>query len=279
MLPFMALQRTSEEEILELESQLMETLNGQGGRAGNKTLMKVLSWTEDDYWPIRNRLLDQGRLELGRGKGGSVRVVPQKVPTLIDQVGYSEEQLVPEQIANSIARIRESDLYEPVAQVLQDAWAKDKRYRDILLEITARQGKRDTGGRWTRPDITIATMTTLIYVPGKIFDITTFEIKTSDSLDVTSVYEALAHRRAATRAYVWLHTPEPESVEDAVSAIVAEAKRHGVGVITGIDADDYDTWEEQVEAVRFEPDPINLDNFIKVQFSTGNKDELIKWMR
>jgi hypothetical protein len=167
--------------------------------------------------------------------------------------------------------------------VLRDAWAKDKRYRDLVLEVTARQGKRETGGKWTRPDLTVATMMTLLYVPGKQFDVITFEVKPSDALDVTAVYEALAHRRAATRAYVWLHIPievaPSPSIQETLAAVIAEAKRHGIGVIVGTDPADYDTWEEHVEAGRFEPDPEKLNQFITVQFSAGNKEELAKWMR
>lgn len=89
---------------------------------------------------------------------------------------------------------------------------------------------------------------------------------------------ALAHRRAATRAYVWLHAPN--SIEQTTEeAIVTESKRHGIGVIKASDPVDYETWEELVEAARVEPDPQKLNDFITVQFSAGNKDELLKWMR
>jgi hypothetical protein len=41
----------------------------------------------------------------------------------------------------------------------------------------------------------------------------------------------------------------------------------------------YETWEEQVEPVRVEPDPLKLNEFITVQFSPGAKNEILKWMR
>ena len=106
-------------------------------------------------------------------------------------------------------------------------------------------------------------------------------IASADAIDVTAVYEALAHRRAATRSYVWLHVPERASAvtKDALYAVIAEAKRHGIGVISGSDPSNYDTWEEHVEASRVEPDPQTLNEFITVQLSAGSKDELLKWMR
>jgi len=71
-----------------------------------------------------------------------------------------------------------------------------------------------------RPDLVVASMTTLLYVPGKLFDVTTFEVKPLDRIEVTAVYEALAHRRASTRSYVWMHIPDEsrEAVNDSLSA-------------------------------------------------------------
>ena len=84
---------------------------------------------------------------------------------------------------------------------------RTNRLDDFVLEITAKQGRRDTGGTWSRLDIVIVSVVTLPFVLGKHLDVTTFEIKPHTQLDVTSVYEALAHLRAATRAYVFLHVP------------------------------------------------------------------------
>jgi len=43
--------------------------------AGNHTLRERLGWDEDTYERIRQQLITQGRLEKGRGRGGSVRLV------------------------------------------------------------------------------------------------------------------------------------------------------------------------------------------------------------
>jgi hypothetical protein len=282
----MSLEGATEEQLAALEKALLheiEEIENSGRRAGNISLQKILKpkgWSEDQYWQIRDRLVDKSQLERGGGKGGSVRIVkpaaaPASGPTT--QAPYAPEPAA----QPAPARLREDELYDPVAETLRSAWVKDMRYGDVLLDVTARQGKRDTGGKWTRPDITLATMTTLLYVPGKLFDVVTFEIKPSDAIDVTAVYEALAHRRAATRSYVWIHVPESSasSTQEALDAIVSEAKRHGIGVISAGDPKDYETWDELVEATRAEPDPQRLNDFITVQFTAGNKDELLKWMR
>ena len=108
-------------------------------------------------------------------------------------------------------RTSESDLYDPVADVLRKQWARDLRFRSHVVEVTARQGRRDTGGTWTRPDIVTAALRVFPHVPGKFFDLITFELKPFDGIDVTAVFEALSHRRAATQAYVWLHVPAGEA--------------------------------------------------------------------
>jgi len=281
-----SLEGASEEELSRCEGALLEALGAQGGRGGNTTLVRVLGWSSEVYWAIRDRLVDQGRLALGKGKGGSVRLLERDgFDATVDPIsnGASSTAVVPSSPASmsTPGRMREDELYDPVARVLRESWASDKRYRDLVLEVTARQGKRETGGKWTRPDITLATMTTLLYVPGKVFDVITFEVKPADALDVTAVYGALAHRRAATRSYVWLHVTDEASRASAenLEALIAEAKRHGIGLITGSDPADYETWDEHVEAVRCEPDPQKLNDFISVQFSSGSKDELVKWMR
>jgi alkanesulfonate monooxygenase SsuD/methylene tetrahydromethanopterin reductase-like flavin-dependent oxidoreductase (luciferase family) len=75
------------------------------------------------------------------------------------------------------------------------------------------------------------------HVPGKFFDIITFELKPFDSMDVTAVFEALSHRRAATQAYVWLHVPAGEASNADLIALLKrieeEASRHGAEMIVG----------------------------------------------
>jgi len=281
----MSLEGITEESIARFTNDLLSKLSELGGSAGNTTLRRNLEWEDRIYWPIRDRLVDQGRLELGKGKGGSVRLVrpsEQDVETTAaESQPLSQDQPRPYPIADAPGVTKEDALYEPIASVLRDAWAKDKRYKEFLVETTARQGSRFTKGKWTRPDLVVASMTTLLYVPGKLFDVTTFEVKPLDRIEVTAVYEALAHRRASTRSYVWMHIPDEsrEAVNDSLSAVVTEAKRYGIGVIIGSKPEDYDSWEEMVEALRVEPDPQILNEFIAVQFSAGNKEELLGWLR
>lgn len=257
-----------------LRQELLETLRRLGSTSGNISLMRALGWDDERYWEIRDHLVDSGVLVLGRGRGGSVRIVADD----------DEEEL--EGNASLIVPM-EAELYEPMARVIEHHWAKDQRFERVIVQSTARQGRRDTGGKWTRPDITVAALTTQLYVPGKHFEVVTFEIKAWNGLDVTAVYEALAHARAATRAYVLAHVPdnvlegkkEDGRTEGVLARIDEEAKRHGIGFITASQPGDYSTWLERVGAEYEPPTPQAMNDLISLQFSETAKHKLLAWYR
>jgi hypothetical protein len=163
----------ADHDVSEKQERLIAKIKEKGGHAGNVTLQRELGWSEDSYWPIRDRLVDAGLLELGRGRGGSVSLVIQAAPLQSDTFEPAIESLP---VASPL-RVSEADLYDPLAEVLKRQWAKDLRFRSLVVEVTARQGRRDTGGTWTRPDIVAAALRVFPHVPGKFFDLITFEVK------------------------------------------------------------------------------------------------------
>lgn len=254
----------------ELENALLEKVSEFNGHAGNVRLRTSLGWNDDQYWIIRDRLVDSGRLMLGRGKGGSV--------TLVQPVG-NEGADSAAAVPTAEAIVSETDLYQDIAQVLGKEWARDMRFRNSIVEVTALQGRRDTGGKWTRPDIVVAGLRVFPHVPGKFFDLVTFEVKPSNGIDISAVFEALAHRRAATQSYVWLHVPLAGQSADLLERLTDEARRHGIGLIVASKPSEYDTWDIIVQAARVEPDPEDLNGFIARQVSSLNRDELAQWFR
>jgi hypothetical protein len=247
-----------------LEEQLLAGVPADGTSVGNKALREQLGWDEDTYWKVRNQSIAGGRLEKGRGKGGSVkRVVASEA---LEAIAEQADEVADE--ARELYEV-EAQLYEPMRDVIANAWAKSRGITPTTVEITARQGKRDTGGRWTRPDIVSVAVQTFPHLPGKFIEVVTFEIKPSDDIDVIAVYEALAHRRSATHAYVVLHVPVTDEQRLAVriDELASVARSHGVGVIVASDPADYDTWDERESAERVEPDPARLDQFIASQLS------------
>lgn len=258
------------ESVEDLERQLLDCLPYDGTLVGNIAIMRKLEWDDEKYWMVRDRLIDRGVLEKGRGQGGSVRMSQ-----------YVPETVVTEPAESSHRRLTELELYQPMARVLKEEWAKDKRLDQIQVEVTALQGGRQTGGRWTRPDVTIASYSTYLYLPQKYFDVITFEIKRHDAFDVTAVYEAVAHRRAATRSYILLWVPEEckGDCEAALEQTRYEARQHGIGVIVAREPGNYETWDEIEDAIRRDPDPDNLNEFIQKQMSQQFKDTLLRWFR
>lgn len=257
----------------ELEAEFMDRVPLDGESKGNTRLIRELKWNSELYWTVRNALIDRGELEKGKGKGGSVRRIA------FDDVDIPEE-LRPDSTEKQAERERENVLYEPMAKVIRETWAVDERFDEVMVEITAHGGRRNTG-TWARPDVAVATWSGFLYVPHKQFDLITFEIKPADNIDIRCVYEALAHRRSATQSYVLLHvpggaeTPSKKTLED----IYAEAKRHGIGVIVAEKPDDYDDWDEKVEPIRNEPSPKLMNDFLAIQFPESKLQKIMKWFR
>jgi hypothetical protein len=254
-------------------ARLLGLVPDDGSAIGNTALMRTLGWSQHRYWYARDSLLEAGAIARARGRGGAVRRV-HPAEDLSSEADV-EAELVGEA---ALASVREVELYPAIRDTLETFWAKERQIEPLAMEITAAQGRRITGGRWTRPDLVSVAVRTYRYLPGKYMEVVTFEVKPFDAIDVTAVYEALAHLRSATHAYVIFHVPADQ--EEAVRVTIDEACRvgrsHGVGVIKMSDPCDWDTWEELEEAHRVEPDPQRLDEFITVQLSPAAHDRIAR---
>lgn len=262
------------------ERAILDAVPSDGSTIGNRALRGRLKWSSQRYFTARNHLVDAGLLVRGRGYGGSVRLATTEAPSertvsVIVPPGNDPVVTIEASIKNELA------LYEPMRSVIIGDWARDRQSVPLAVEITALQGRRATGGLWSRPDIVSVEVRTFVYVPGKHIDVVTFEVKASNAINVQAVYEALAHRRSATRSYVLLHVPSgrAEDLWQAVDDVAEVARQHGIGVLAAGDPGDYLTWDEVVEAQRVEPDPERLDSFIRVQLSAETRDLISKRLR
>jgi type I restriction enzyme M protein len=52
-----------------------------GGSAGNDKLREQLRWSKTTYNDVRQALLDAGAIVIGRGRGGSVAIAGERVPS------------------------------------------------------------------------------------------------------------------------------------------------------------------------------------------------------
>lgn len=124
---------------------LLAALSDDGTGKGNVTLRNELGWDEQRYFEARDELLDLGLAERWKGRGGSLRRSIAEPPREPDQVGR--------QVA--LEYFRERQLYDPMARSIADGWAPENRLTPCVVAITAQQGRRATGGKWSRPDIVL----------------------------------------------------------------------------------------------------------------------------
>ncbi|MBY6540037.1 hypothetical protein HQ325_15280 [Rhodococcus sp. BP-349] len=261
------------------EQKLLAKLPVDGRGIGNMTLKAELRWSQKKYWLVRDLLVDKQLARRGHGRGGSLRRMVASAALEGEAAGLTESGVLA--MPTNVSTIREADLYEPLLEVLRNEWGKDARSVPLRADNVAQGGSKPTGGRWTRPDLLAVQVKTYEYVPGKFLEVAVFEVKPSDQIDVTAVYEALAQRRAATHAYVVLHVPAflEEALAEQVTTVVAVARAHGVGVVTFADPADYDSWETLADAERVEPDPERLDDFIRVQLPPDTRTAIAEKLR
>lgn len=264
----------------EYQRKLLELVPADGGAIGNSSLRQELRTafpddeiTNDDYWLIRSSLIEDGLVQPGRGKGGSVRKVvhePVQVPQA--EAGAAAE---------GVAAIRaEADLYEPFHNAIRTGYAPANSIRNFISEVTARQGRRATGGKWTRPDLTLLAVRMYTFTPGKRLEVITFEVKESLDVAVEGVFESLAHSVFAHRSYLAVHIPGYQDLEGvAEDRIIQECERFGVGYIVFDDPSNYDTYEIVVSARLKDPDPAEVDNFIRQQIGLQNQEQIRDWIR
>lgn len=271
----------SDVELLsEDQRALYEHVPADGSTKGNGWLRQLLGWDSERYFAARDALEDAGLVLRGRGQGGTVRraVAP---PTALDGSAPGAEAVSIAEGAVAAVAKGEAALYAPMRGVIETAWARDHRKEPLAVEVTAQQGSKPTGGIWSRPDIVSVEVRVFHHVPNKHLELVTFEVKPAGAANVQAVYEALAHRRAATHSYVLLHVPESsaDAMEPAVKEVCAVARPHGIGVVTAGQPHDYETWEEREEAQRVEPDPERLDQFIAQQLSPATATNVAKRLR
>lgn len=162
--------------------RLFELIPSDGSPVGNITLLQKSELSEDEYWRIRNKLIEQGRIGKGKGKGGSVYRLEIEKATERPQGKRRRKRL-------------ENDIYGDFESWLSTFWVKDNNLTWHLVEKTAHQGGKYTGGKWTRPDFAIVAVNTYRYFPGKFLELVSFEVKPSLEEALAGVFECAAPLR------------------------------------------------------------------------------------
>lgn len=232
----------------------------------------MLDWDEEYYWKMQGYLIEAGQIVAGRGRGGSVRLTEAQLPAVATERTPNNSPLALAGIARN-----ERALYPPLKEAIEGKWIKRFALDDVMVEETHSRGSKDTGGTFTRPDITAAGIRRYVFLPKRL-EIVTFEVKPSDAISIMGVLEAIAHREASHRAYVLYATSRTifESANEG-ERILELAQKYGVGVVLTEKVDDVETWEILLDAIRHEPDPARLDRFLNDLPREDMKKQLSKW--
>jgi hypothetical protein len=229
---------------------------------GNKRLKTATkTTTNNDYLAARADLVAVGLVHLGYGRGGSVGLV-----------GRFTTSDGGEEPTTSGLELR---LYSAVRDRLEADINAEARFSDCVVEITALQGRRRTGGIWSRPDITVVARRPFRVLAGAHLEVHTYEVKTASGLSIVSLHEARAQRRRAHRSYVVADLEQLDQ-QDRVQALIEDARDLGVGLVSFLSPED-ESWDVWVEAEFNQPDPIDLDEFLFNQLTLRTRETVRAW--
>jgi hypothetical protein len=231
------------------------------GSISNRSLRSKLQWSESTYLRRRDELVASGLIGRGKGQGGSVYKVD---PT------YAKDNN------------RESSYYAPLAQAVTNEWKG--LYHDSTVEITAYAGSKNTGGLWTRPDITLVGFSEGKLIPPYVFmEVNTFEVKRIQDANITAVHEALQHNCFATHSWniVVIPTNRHKGNTDFTSRLnrmVQESSKHGLGLALW-NPKGRPRWDYRVVPARKNPDLDKMDAFLSAQLSESTIQWIDDWFK
>lgn len=250
-------------ELTEDEKSLLEEVPKDGRAIGNGSLRNILKWDSSKYVEVKKSLIKKNVLQPGRGRGGSVSrdaAVTSPVAPNITQTGGKK---------------KEKEIY-PFFKKALETWAADQEWTDWFIEHNPFQGKKNTGGMWTRPDFVVVGHKKYEYTPGPVRDIESFELKTED-FSIDAVFEAASHSRFATKSYLVICGDEKDIDAQLMTRTELECQRFDIGLLLFDINADPNTWIWRVDAVRKEPDPDEVEQFIEKQFSQEHKKQMRNW--
>ena len=155
-------------------ADLWNTLPGLNGRPN------------DAYYDAEQALVDEGRIERRRGRRGGIYLLP-PAPD-----GAELAPNVP-LVDNEIQAEREIGHYQPALNQILQNWTEQPGFTHVFGSVTGMQGRRATGGRWSRPDIVLCTISDWLFSSRPEGDVRTIEVKRFEATDVVAVYEAVSH--------------------------------------------------------------------------------------
>ena len=258
------------------KADVLAAIPVDGTAVGNGRLRDTLGLSLQAYLQAIEVLVTDGAVERWKGRGGTVRRKNLPIPTVLTPRTEAEDEKLERETSTRL-RVLEQKLYPSFLEGLK-LWASAQGWTEHTVNQIANQGSKRTGGIWTRPDFAVIGSRKFEYTPGIVRDVETFEVKPA-SCGIDAVFETAAHSRFATRSFLAIHKTPNEPDEMLLERIEDECFRFGIGMILFSDAKNYDAWEYRVDPERKEPDPSNLEEFIRLQIPTLDQERVRKWLR
>lgn len=247
-----------------IATRLLSQVPNDGAPIGNITLKALTRATgNDDYDAARDALKVAGLIVSGGGQGGSVKLVS-------TFHGAELTSLSPQ--AGSI----ETSLYPAIKVALEHRYVGDEvgRWTGAVVDITGAAGRKSTGGKWSRPDLTAVAYRLLGLLPGPYVEVHTYEVKTVSAVDLDALHETCAHRTRAHRSTLLVDIEDDKQLPK-VTRLASTALELGVGLVTFCDPGEL--WTEWVAPALNQPDVIKLDAFLTSQLSAVSQAAIRRW--
>jgi hypothetical protein len=115
---------------------------------------------------------------------------------------------------------------------------EELRIRRLRFRNYSESRETDTGGKWTRPHITLFAVRIYPYIPGKSIELVSFEIKYLGAYGVEGVFEAASHSAFTHRSYLMVQVPKGFDDPKVLDRLDGESGSFGVGFYTFEDPED-----------------------------------------
>ena len=263
-----------------VKDEILQALEDNGGRMTKDELINKFfqKYGKDLYYKAEQDLVDDKIIERRRGRKGGRYLVQQD---------DSQSQTDPEpsdSTAEESSPDRENYHYKPVIKQIQQHWTDERDVKHVYVALTAHPGSVPTGGRWSRPDITLCTVSEWIFSSRPEGEVTTIEVKVfNDQLDIVGVHEALAHKSRSHYSYLMIvkfrtekldseQEEDFDKIRENYDRIRVAAASHGIGIITVPDSNDWSTWKFPLEPTRSDADRQEINEFLLNQFPEDERN-------
>jgi hypothetical protein len=238
--------------------KILESLPADGSMIGNTYLMRLLGMTAEEFFKEKEVLQDLEKVVTGKGRGGSLGLA--KIRTSITE----------KKVSGGVKE--ESSLYEPIKKYFDENWGPNY-ISDCYCSIISGspKGHKRRSGQWSRPDVSLLTISSYQFLPARILEVTTIEAKRYQDATPEAVFETASHNKFGHQAYLAVEWLEECDIDDSKNEnfkrIIKEAENFGIGVIQmKKDSKDGYNFKFILDPKRKDPLPDDCNAFIEQIF-------------